>query len=98
MPLKPTLPSMLNLNTSPNLNRALPVEAVIVHPGQPTHNASDEENIQPTVAGKAVSAATSPKKFVDVGDHSSRPLSHFWEWGNEGEDKFNGLAVSKVPI
>lgn len=92
MPLKPTLPSMLNLNTSPNLNRALPVGAVIVNPGQPTHNASDEENIQPAVTGKApplpVSAATSPKieeKVVDVGGHTSRPLSPIF--GNRDNDK-----------
>jgi len=92
MPLKPTLPSMLNLNTSPNLNRALPVGAVIVNPGQPTHNASDEENIQPAVAGKApslpMSAATSPKieeKVVDVGGHTSRPLSPIF--GNRDNEK-----------
>ena len=85
MPLKPTLPSMLNLNTSPNLNRALPVGAVIVHPGQPTHNASDEENIQPAVAGKAVSAATSPKIEEKVVGHASRPLSPIF--GNRDNDK-----------
>ncbi|KAF9535635.1 hypothetical protein CPB83DRAFT_842076 [Crepidotus variabilis] len=44
MPLKPTLPSMLNLNTPPNLNRALSVGAVLTQrPIKAT--GSDEENV-----------------------------------------------------
>jgi len=54
MPFKPTLPSMLNLNTSPNMSRALAVGAVLVGPEQ-TVNPSDEENVQPVITGMASS-------------------------------------------
>jgi len=69
MPFKPTLPSMLNLNTSPNMSRALAVGAVLVGSEQ-TVNPSDEENVQPVITRIA---STTPSNRVE--ERSSRALS-----------------------
>lgn len=75
LPFQPTLPSMLNLNTSPNLNRALSVGAVT----RKTDNASDEENVQPrgAVICPSSNAADTTQVMEDKGTcgRLSRPLS-----------------------
>lgn len=75
MLFKPTLPSMLNLNTKPSMNRALVVGAVSVAPGQ-NGNPSDEENVHPGVPGAApTSTQRVEERNVDGVGYVGRPLS-----------------------
>lgn len=75
---KPTLPSMLNLNTSPKMSRALAVGAVMMGAGH-NGNPSDEENVKPIVPGTAAPgrnfAQKGEEKGVDGVGHAARPLS-----------------------
>jgi hypothetical protein len=77
MPFKPTLPSMLYLNTGPNTNRALAVGAVTV--GAVHGNPSDEENVQPIVPriapASTASAQKGEEKSVEGVGYVARPLS-----------------------
>lgn len=78
MPFKPMLPSMLNLNTSPNMNRALAVGAVTVGNGGHTGNPSDEENVQPMVPRIAPTSNRTQKGeeiVLDGVGYVARPLS-----------------------
>ena len=75
MLFKPTLPSMLNLNTKSNMNRALAVGAVTVTPGQ-NGNPSDEENVHPMVPGATpTSTQKVEERNVDGVGYVGRPLS-----------------------
>jgi hypothetical protein len=75
VPFQPAPSSVLNVNTSPDLNRALSVGAIVRNTGK-MDNASDEENVQPP--GAVASPVSSPVDSIgEKGTYGrlSRPLS-----------------------
>ncbi len=75
VPFQPAPSNMLNVNTSPDLNRALSVGA-IVRNTEKMDNASDEENVQPP--GAVASPVSNPVDSIEgkgTCGRLSRPLS-----------------------
>jgi len=70
-PLQPALPSMLNLNTAPNMHRALSIGAVTMSGTANVGSTSDEENVQPPGLAVPVSITTSSKVGKDVNVNAS---------------------------